>query len=240
MEKRTLLVVDGNMTMLYYLGMLLTRFGYKASTARTAEEALRMMEEALPTLVIAELNLPRMNGMTLLSKMRERPAFSAVPVIILTSETDPTLKDTCLRAGCAAYLSKPIDPDALYKAIQKACEDLPRSHIRLRTSLKVEVGDGSLLGGPVRTEYATAISEGGLYVRTLYPQPINTVTQIKIVIDGEEVRAKATVLYSFALSEGPFREPGMGMKFIEISEKDRRIIKAFIHSRITDGIDNGM
>jgi len=168
-EKRAVLMVDGSPTMLFYLGMLLTRLGYAVSTTKTAEEALRMLEEHQPALVISEVALPKMNGINLLRRIKEAPRFRTVPVIILTTETDPGLKDTCLRAGCEAYLNKPVEPDVLYRAIQKATEDTPRQYIRLATSLRVEVGDGASLGGGRRTEYATAISEGGLYVRTLYP-----------------------------------------------------------------------
>lgn len=238
-EKRTLLVVDGNMSMLYYLGMLLTRFGYKVSTARTAEEALRMMDDSLPSLVIAELNLPRMNGHSLLGRMRERPNFAAIPVIILTSDNDPMIKDTCLRAGCASFFSKPVDPDSLYnyKAIQSACEELPRKHIRLSTSLKVVIGDGGILGGVKRTEYATAISEGGLYVRTLYPQPVNTLTPLTLFMPDRDISAMAVVLYNFTVGEGPFKEPGMGMKFVDISADDRAAIKTFIWRQLLEGIE---
>lgn len=236
-EKRTLLVVDSNMSMLYYLGMLLTRLGYKVSTASSAEEAMRMMEDYVPALVVAEIALPRMNGITLLTRMRENPRLAEIPVIILTSENDPGLKDTCLRAGCAAYLNKPIIPEMLYKAIQSACEDLPRQYIRLRTSLKVIVGDGSILGGAERTEYATAISEGGLYVRTLYPQPVNTLTPLTLFIDEKKIQAKAVVLYGFTLGQGFFQEPGMGMRFVEISDEGRGAIRDFIHRQLTGDLE---
>jgi PilZ domain len=102
--------------------------------------------------------------------------------------------------------------------------------------VKVIVGDGTTMGGSARTEYASAISEGGLYVRTRYPQPQNALTPVRILLNGGEVRAKAVVLYSYAKSEGPYQEPGMGVKFTEISVQDQRLIRQFIKEQLTRDI----
>jgi CheY-like chemotaxis protein len=230
------MVVDGNTSMLFYLGMLLKRLEYHVSTSRSAEEALRMMDETVPSLVLTDIALPRMNGINLLKRIKDTPKLTTVPVILITAENDPGMKDTCMRAGCAAYLGKPVEPGALYRAIQAATESLPRENIRLSTSLKVLVGDGTALGGGARTEYATALSEGGLYVRTLYPLPRNTLAPISIFVGDRRIGAKAAVLYTFSVGEGPFLEPGMGMKFVEISEGDREIIRDFIKEQLTSDL----
>ncbi len=235
-EIRTILLVDGSASILFYLGMLLKRLAYKVVTARSAEDALRMMEDSAPSLVLTELSLPQMSGVQFLKKIKDTARLKAIPVVILTSENDPEMKDACARMGSAAYLNKPVEPDVLYRTIQSVSESVPRANIRLSASLKVVVGDGSEIGGTKRTEYATAISEGGLYIRTLYPQPRNAVTPLRILINDREIRAKAVVLYSYALGEGPFEEPGMGMKFVEISDADRAFIRAFIKDQLTRDI----
>ncbi len=98
------------------------------------------------------------------------------------------------------------------------------------------VGDGTAMGGTARTEYAKAISEGGLSVRTLYPQPRNALTPIRIFIGNREILATTVVLYSFTRGGGPFKEPGMGMKFIEITDSDRNFIRGFIKEQLTRGL----
>jgi hypothetical protein len=100
----------------------------------------------------------------------------------------------------------------------------------------VIVGDGTVAGGAARTEYATAISEGGLYVRTLYPQPQNALTPVRIFIGDREIPAKTVVLYSFTMGGGPFKEPGMGLKFVEIPDADRNFIRSFIKQQLTQDI----
>jgi two-component system chemotaxis response regulator CheY len=237
-EHRSVLAVDSSASMIFFLVTLLTRLGYKVTAARSAEEALRMMEAEVPSLVLTEIALPRMNGISLLKRMQDTPLLKAVPVIILTSENDQGMKDTALRAGCTAYLNKPVEPDVLYRAMQAACESVPRQNIRLATSFKVIAGERTMLGGEPRTEYATALSEGGIYIRTLYSQSVNTLIPLTLFIKDRVMKAKAVVLYSYAMGQGPFKEPGMGMKFVEISEEDRFFIRNFIKEQLTADIES--
>lgn len=235
-EVRTILVVDCSTSMLFFLGLLLKRFEYRVVTARSGEDALRLMDESLPSVILTDVALPTMSGVALLRQIKERRDCAALPVIMLTTEDDPGIKDTCLKLGCSAYLLKPVEPDLLYRTIQAASESVPRANIRLRTSLKVIVGDGSVLGGAARTEFATALSEGGIFISTPYPQPRNAVTPLRFTINDREVTVKALVLYISDHGEGPFIEPGMGMKFIEISDADRAQVRHFIRGQLTHDI----
>ncbi len=236
-EVRTLLIVDNSATTLFYWGMLLKRLDYKVVSKRSAEAALQVMESAMPAVVLTDIPLSGgMDGVALLRTIKDEPRYRDIPVVMLTTVDDPALKETCMRLGCAAWLGKDVEPDVLYETLQSLSETMPRHHIRLNTSLKVIVGDCTVAGGSERTEYASAISEGGLYVRTQYPQPQNALTPVRILLDGGEVRAKAVVLYSYAKNEGPYQEPGMGIKFVEISDQDRRLIRQFIKEQLTQGI----
>lgn len=235
-EVRTILVVDCSASMLFFLGLLLKKLEYRVVTARSGEDAIRLMDESLPSIVLADVALPAMSGVALLKHIKERPDCGALPVVMLTTEDDPGIRDTCMKLGCAAYLQKPVEPELLYRTLQAASESAPRENIRLLTSLKVIVGDGSLLGGAARTEYATALSEGGLFISTRYPQPRNAVTPLRIIINDREIIAKALVLYSNDHGEGPSVEPGMGMKFVQISDADRALLRRFIREQLTHAV----
>jgi two-component system chemotaxis response regulator CheY len=232
-EIRTILIIDDSASILFNLGMLLRRLEYNVITARNAEDAMQIMEQSIPSIVLMEIFLPTMSGINLMKRMKDAPLWKNIPIVVLTTESDPRMKDTCMRLGCAAYLSKPAEPDVLYRTLQSVSESIPRENIRLHTSLKVIVGDGTAMGGTARTEYSTAISEGGLYVRTLYPQPRNAITPIRIFIGDREIRVKTVVLYSFTMGGGPFKEPGMGLKFVEIADSDRNFIRCFIKEQLT-------
>jgi len=235
-ENRTLLVVDRSATHLFYMGTMLRRLEYTVRAAKSAEDALRSMAEALPSLVITDTALPAMNGIDLLKRMKQDRQLKAVPVIIHGSESDPAVQERCMAAGCTAYFKKPADIETLYKAIQAALESAPRQTIRIETSLRVEVGDGTAPGGAVRQEYATALSEGGLYIKSLAPEPVNMVIPLKLFINDRVIKATAAVLYSSTKIGGQHKEPGMGMKFVTISMEDRAFVRDYIKEQISKGL----
>jgi CheY-like chemotaxis protein len=235
-EVRTLLIVDNSATSLFYWGMLLKRLEYKVVSKRNAEEALTAIEASRPTIVLTDVALPGRDGIALLKAIKADPRYRDIPVVMFASPDNAATKVPCMQLGCAAWFPKDVEPDDLYRELQSLVEATPRSHIRLNTSVKVIVGDGTTTGGSARTEFASAISEGGLYVRTQYPQPQNALTPVRIFLGDNEVRTKAMVLYSYAKNEGPYKEPGMGVKFVEISDQDRRLIRKFINEQLTKDI----
>lgn len=222
--------------MLYCHGILLKRLGYVVMTAKTAENALKIMEHISPSLVLTEAAFPGMSGIELIKRLKSSSSLKDVPVVVLTGEEDAGTRAACLGMGCAAYLLKPVEPHYLYRAIQAATEPVPRVNIRINTALRTAVGDGTAQGGAERTEYATTISEGGCFLRTLSPQPKDARVPVRIFINEREIRAKAVVLYTCPLEGGSFREPGMGMKFVDISEEDRKFLREFIKDQLTSDI----
>jgi two-component system chemotaxis response regulator CheY len=235
-ESRTLLVVDSSAASLFYWGMLLKRLEYMVMPMRNGEAALRAMEGVVPAMVVTDRVLSGMSGEDLVRKMKEDARLKHVPVVMLSSQDDAEAREACRRVGCDAWFPKTVEPEVLYETLQNLSESTPRRNIRLNTSLKVIVGDGSVVGGTQRTEYAAAISEGGLYIRTRYPQPQNAITPIRLFLDTGEIRAKAVVLYAYSQNEGPYGDAGMGIKFVEISDSDRDAIRQFIKEQLTKDI----
>jgi CheY-like chemotaxis protein len=235
-EQRSLLVVDGSASYLFYMAMVLKKLEYAVKTATTAEDALQSMKGSPPSLVITDTVLPYMSGVNLLKAMKQNTQLKAIPVIMHTLQNDSGVREACGLAGCAGYFIKPADPDVLYRSIQAATESMPRQTIRIDTSLKVFVGDSAGSAGAVRREEVTTISDGGLYIKSLIPEPVNAVLPLTIVIRAREIRAKAVVLYSSVKIGGPHKVPGMGMRFVSISEEDKAFIANFIKEQITKGL----
>ncbi len=227
-EVRTILVVDASASSLFSMVMLLRRLEYRVVSARSGREALRMLEKDAASVVITDSSLPDMDGSGLLKAAKDDIRFQHIPLVVLMSKQDPALQEACMRLGCSACLPKAVEPDELYRIIQSLSETAPRQHIRLAASVRVIVGDGTPMGGAERNELATAISEGGLYVKTRYPQPQNAVTPLRLFLGAREVRAKAVVLY---------RTPdGMGMRFTQIGDGDRDLLRQFIKEQLTKDI----
>ena len=233
--KRTLVVVDSDGSHLYYTSMMLQRLEYNIHSSKTAEDALEIVDAAPPALVLTEISLSGMDGLELLRKVKRNPRTNAIPVIVLTSSRDPLVKEACLAEGCKAYLQKPVDPDVLYAAIQKATESVPRKYIRLNTCLNVIVGDDPA-EAPVIGDYITALSENGIYISTAKPRPVGLQVPITILLKTAKIKVEGMVLYSFKQGEGPLRTPGMGVKFVRIKDEDQALIRSFIKQEITKGI----
>ncbi|NTW57551.1 MAG: response regulator [Nitrospirae bacterium] len=227
---RSIMLVDKSTTLRYYHGMLLTRLRYAILTAASPEEAMMILEHTIPSCVLSGYLFPMMSGSDFIKKLKSLERTRNVPVIVLTGEKDAAARKTCMDLGCASFLTKPVEPVRLYREIQAATESMPRSNIRLETSLKAVVGDVD------RAAQATMISEGGLYLNTTVLRPKDAITPVRIFIKDREIKATAVVLYSHTRGSGVRREAGMGLKFLEISDEDRKFLRNFIEEQLTSDI----
>jgi len=235
-KTRTVLIVDGSRTMLYFYGILLKRLEYSVQTATSPEEALTIMEQTIPSLVLTAVSFPSMSGVDFIRAIKGKDRTKAIPIIVQTAEEDASIRSACLSAGCFAYLKKPVDAGTLYRTIQAAMEARPRGNIRINTRLMAVVGDLDRKDVKEPATYATEISERGAYVRTLAPHNKDTQVPLRLYVNDREIRVKAVVLYTHDLEPGAFREPGMGLKFIEIAEDDRDYLRGFINAQLVSDI----
>jgi CheY-like chemotaxis protein len=231
-KKSFAILVDGYVRDLFTTGMILQRLNYDVYITNTAEDALKVIDAAVPALVITELSLPQMSGLEMLVRMRHDPRTSKIPVMVHTSLDDPNRERMCRASGCVAFLKKPADPGALFSVIQQATEVTPRQHIRLRTLLPVRVGGLASAGKTFSTEYVSELSENGIFVCTLSPRPVDAVLPVTLMIHSIPVKLKAVVLRTVIMTRGLFEEPGMAMKFVEISPTDLELLRNFIKGQI--------
>lgn len=236
-KKNFALLVDGYAKDLFTTGMLLQRLGHDVYIANSGEDALKIIDAALPVLVMSELTLPQMSGLELLIRIKHEARTKDVPVIIQTATDDDKKKELCRVSGCSAFLKKPADPGVIFSAIQQATEAIPRQFIRLKTLLPVMVaGSSTGPGKSAGTECVSDLSEAGIFVRTLNPRPLGSVLAVTIIIRTIAIKVKAMVIHSVTLNPGLFQEPGMGMKFVEISSTDREVIRNVIKGQILKDI----
>jgi CheY-like chemotaxis protein len=231
-KNRFLLAVDSSSDDLFYTSMLLQRFAYDVCTAKDVSEAMDFMTVATPALVVADVTEEGTNGPELLRRMREIPRLSAIPVILLSRSADVSVEQQCRLAGCTAYLRKPVQAEALFRAVQEAVEPMPRKNIRIAVSLRARLG-ADAASPPV---YATMLSEYGMFMRTLDLRPVNTHLAVTLEISGKAIFIDTLVLYSFSFGEGPLKEPGMGLKFATISPEDADFIRSFIRGQLEQGL----
>ena len=120
MSTTRILVVDDEPSARSGLEKLLRQAGYTVDTAKDGKDALTVAAERPPEVVVTDLKMPEMDGMTLLGKLRE--SDRDLPVIVATAFGDVSSAVAAMRAGADDYLTKPIDFDALLVAIERARE----------------------------------------------------------------------------------------------------------------------
>ncbi len=118
---RRVLVVDDEPYILKILSFKLRLIGMLPFEATTSEEALRVVREERPDVVLLDISLPHgLTGFDLCRILKENPATSPVPIVILTARTHPSERDLGLSLGASAYMTKPFSTKALIDAIREA------------------------------------------------------------------------------------------------------------------------
>ncbi len=148
MSKARILVVDDEASARSGLEKLFKQSGYDVSTAGDGVQALEVASERAPDVVVTDLNMPNMDGMTLLTKLREQDPD--LPVIVTTAFGDVNAAVNAMRQGAADFITKPIDFDVLILAIERALEQrvIVAESENLKRQIRSRDGDGmqGLLG----------------------------------------------------------------------------------------------
>jgi len=104
-----ILIVDDNAVNLKMMRVLLTGEGYTVRTAADAEEALVTVRDFAPRLIVMDIQLPGMDGLTLTRKLKADPATRDTTILGLTAYAMKGDEQRVLEAGCDGYVAKPID-----------------------------------------------------------------------------------------------------------------------------------
>ncbi len=108
-----ILVVDDNAANRKLALMMLAREGYEVRTAQSADEAVAVLRDFAPRLVLMDLQMPGIDGFELTQKLRADPAMAKVLIVALSAYSTPADEERALAAGCDGYVSKPIDTRTL-------------------------------------------------------------------------------------------------------------------------------
>ena len=113
-----ILAVDDNPSSLEFARLTLEAEGHEVRTAKDGVEGLLAVEEELPDLIVTDLQMPKLDGMGLLSRVRQR--WSDLPVIVVSVQEDVALVVEAIRQGAQNYVLKPFSPEAISSAVTKA------------------------------------------------------------------------------------------------------------------------
>ena len=101
--------------------MALKSAGFDVIEADNGAAALALLDGRKIAMVICDVNMPVMNGIEFVKAAKQQPLYKYVPILMLTTESDSTLKDQGRAAGAKAWMVKPFAPKALVDAVKKFC-----------------------------------------------------------------------------------------------------------------------
>lgn len=118
---KKILAVDDSKTMRDMVSFTLKGAGHDVLLADDGVNALSALAGETVDLIITDINMPNMNGIELVEKLRADPRFRATPILILTTESDDGLKQRGRAAGATGWIVKPFVPEKLLKVVDKVC-----------------------------------------------------------------------------------------------------------------------
>ena len=121
-EQKTILVADDETHILHVVSLKLRNAGYIVITARDGQEALEMAQQEKPDLVITDYHMPQLSGLELCQRLKQDPATSAIPAIMLTArgyQLDPADTE---QSWILRMLSKPFSPRQLLTTVNEVLE----------------------------------------------------------------------------------------------------------------------
>ncbi len=116
---KTVLTVDDSRTMRDMLMLALSEAGYNVVQAEDGLHGLEVLQTSDPDVIVTDINMPRMDGYGFIKSVRSDGQHRAVPILVLTTESDAEKKDRARRAGATGWIVKPFDPVKLVDAIRR-------------------------------------------------------------------------------------------------------------------------
>ncbi|MCV2366154.1 response regulator [Paucibacter sp. DJ1R-11] len=118
---KTILVVDDSGSFRTVVKLALQKAGYSVIEAVDGQDAVAKLTGAKINLIVCDVNMPNMDGLTFLKHVKSLAAYKFTPVIMLTTESQEAKKAEGRSAGAKAWITKPFQPSQLVDAVNKLC-----------------------------------------------------------------------------------------------------------------------
>jgi CheY-like chemotaxis protein len=116
-KKPRILIVEDDPDVMQVYCALLERNGYEVITANYALPALFSVIRKPPDLILADLDMPQMNGLELIDQFKGHHDTRDIPIVVVTGSDARENRDAAFKAGCAGYITKPVDPRSFLEQI---------------------------------------------------------------------------------------------------------------------------
>jgi two-component system chemotaxis response regulator CheY len=238
-RSKKILLVDDSESFLMYVSILLHRMGFKkVIPSNNGTDALKLLRVLTPDIVLLDIGMPQMDGVTVLRHIKGDAQTSNIPVVMITISSDKQSYEACERLGCCGYIKKPINiaelNQVLYRCISSLTKENQRQFLRSSFNERVAV----TCAGIKKMHYAVNISQRGMYIRMKDPFPVGTEVSITLPLkDGSLLNLKGNVIYIKNVSEELFKiPPGMAIEFMDLTSNDSEILRVYISELLTKDI----
>jgi CheY-like chemotaxis protein len=126
-DQRVVLIVEDIPVNLMLAEAVMEGAGYYVISASSAEEAWRLLDSVHPDVILMDLQLPGIDGLTLTRQLKAEPRTAQIPVIALTAHAMKGDEEAALAAGCDGYVSKPLDTRTLAAQVDAILDRFRRS-----------------------------------------------------------------------------------------------------------------
>lgn len=116
---KTILIVDDSASVRQVVGIALRGAGYEVLEGVDGRDALAKMDGKRIHLIISDVNMPNMDGITFVGEAKKLPAYKFTPIIMLTTESQEEKKRQAQAAGAKAWVTKPFQPAQMLAAVSK-------------------------------------------------------------------------------------------------------------------------
>lgn len=234
-SSRTILVVD-DVAMFRELGRLFLARSGRVLTASNGKDALACIRRERPDLVVADADMPVMDGSQLCSAIKRDPGLRDIPVVMLLPEADARAHANAVRAGADDVLSKPLSRVSLIATVNRflnfpRVRGLPRVETSTPVRLRVETRESL---GVLRN-----LSRGGVFVESGSSLAPQTEVELRFELpdSGAEVAPTAQVVWRCEQDRSQHIY-GMGMRFLAIDGGTLRSLDDFVFERAGGALQN--
>jgi CheY-like chemotaxis protein len=228
-KQKKVLIVDDNQTYIMYIAILLKRMGFTIIPARTALEANNFLKIIEPDMIMLDVQMPSMDGITFLEHIKNDKQTSRIPVVMVSVDASNETIEKCKKLGCSDYLVKPFKIERLHEVLQNCVFSQlgqNRKNLRATYNKRIEI----IYKGTLQQLYAETLSEKGIYLRAKEPFPVGSELEIKLLLQNDEVlHLKGVVIYIKGIFGDLFRiPPGMAIEFKNLTSDTAKTLKDYV------------
>ena len=118
-DPMTILTVDDSRTMRDMLKLALAEAGFRVVQAIDGADGLERLEADGADVIITDINMPNVDGLEFIERVRSNQRHRATPILVLTTESEPEMKERARKAGATGWIVKPFNPGKLVDAIRR-------------------------------------------------------------------------------------------------------------------------